>query len=128
MNQTSSKPRGLTPAQMAERTGVSIGTLRYYEREGLIRSIRRFVSIQPEYHMLSPARANFETELAQVCQSYQIGVIPYSPLAGGLLTGKYRKDQPLPDSLRAEENAEMRFSAKNWAIIETLIAVAQRTR
>jgi aryl-alcohol dehydrogenase-like predicted oxidoreductase len=49
----------------------------------------------------------------------------FSPLAGGLLTGKYLRDQPLPDSVRAEENAERRFSDRNWDIIETLVAVAK---
>lgn len=37
-----------------------------------------------------------------MCQEQQLGVIPYSPLAGGFLTGKYRRDAPLPDSDRAE--------------------------
>ena len=60
-----------------------------------------------------------------MCARYGIGMIPYSPLAGGLLTGKYRNDQPLPNSVRAEENAENRFSDKNWEIIETLIDVAK---
>ena len=41
MKQVINEPRSLTPAEMAERTGVSIDTLRYYQREGLIRSIQR---------------------------------------------------------------------------------------
>ena len=86
-----------------------------------------FVSIQPEYSLLDPVRGNFETEIAQVCQHYGIGVIPYSPLAGGTLTGKYRRGQELPDSLRAQENAAARFSDKNWAIIEAQAEVASRT-
>jgi aryl-alcohol dehydrogenase-like predicted oxidoreductase len=86
----------------------------------------RFVSIQPEYNLLDPVRGSFEAETAAVCLSYGIGVIPYSPLGGGLLTGKYRRDAPLPDSLRAEENAAQRFTDKNWSIIETLVEVAAR--
>jgi hypothetical protein len=43
-----------------------------------------------------------ERELAPVCLRYGIGVLPYSPLAGGFLTGKYRRNQPLPASVRAE--------------------------
>ncbi len=92
------------------------------DREGL----ESFISIQPEYSMLTPTRGNFETELAQVCEQYGIGVIPYSPLAGGMLTGKYRRDRPLPESLRAAENAENRFTPANWDVIETLVAVAER--
>ncbi|MEZ5449907.1 MAG: aldo/keto reductase [Thiolinea sp.] len=89
--------------------------------------LERFVSIQPEYSLIAPVRANFETELAQVCSHYQIGVVPYSPLAGGMLTGKYRKGQPLPESVRAEEHSRMRFSEQNWDIIETVIATAAQT-
>ncbi len=90
------------------------------------RGLEHFISIQPEYNLLSPVRGSFERELAQVCDHYGIGVIPYSPLGGGLLTGKYRRDQPLPDSVRAQENAERRFTDTNWRIIETLVEVAER--
>lgn len=90
------------------------------------RGLESFVSVQPEYNLLDPVRSDVEMELAPMCQQYGIGMIPYSPLAGGLLTGKYRKDQPLPDSVRAEEIAERRFSDTNWHIIETLIDVAEQ--
>ena len=83
-----------------------------------------FISIQPEFSMLSPTRSDFETEIAQVCTTYAVGVIPYSPLGGGVLTGKYRRTDALPESLRAEENAEIRFSDKNWDIVERLVEVA----
>jgi aryl-alcohol dehydrogenase-like predicted oxidoreductase len=86
----------------------------------------RYVSLQPEYHLLDPTRGDVERELAPVCQRYGIGVIPYSPLAGGLLTGKYRRDEPLPDSVRAEENRDKWLTDQNWDVIETLVAVADR--
>jgi aryl-alcohol dehydrogenase-like predicted oxidoreductase len=85
----------------------------------------RFVSVQPEYSLLSPTRGDFETELAPLCDKYKIGVIPYSPLAGGMLTGKYRRGAELPSSVRAEENADRRATEKNWDIIETLVEVAE---
>ncbi len=91
-----------------------------------VRHLEPFISIQPEYNLLNPVRGNFEREIAQVCTHYGVGVIPYNPLGGGLLTGKYRRDQPLPDSVRAKENAERRFTDKNWSIIEALVEVAQR--
>jgi aryl-alcohol dehydrogenase-like predicted oxidoreductase len=47
-----------------------------------------FVSIQPEYNLVAPTRANFEREISKVALEYGIGVIPYSPLAAGFLTGK----------------------------------------
>lgn len=86
----------------------------------------KFISIQPEYSLLSPTRANFERELLPVCQTYGVGVVPYSPLGGGLLTGKYRRGQPLPDSVRAAENAANRFSEQNFNTIDTLVAIAER--
>jgi aryl-alcohol dehydrogenase-like predicted oxidoreductase len=52
--------------------------------------LARFDSLQPHYNLVH--REEFERELAAVCRAYQIGVIPYSPLAGGFLTGKYRRN------------------------------------
>lgn len=88
------------------------------------RNLESFVSIQPEYSLLDPTRSHVEMELAPMCERYGIGMVPYSPLAGGLLTGKYRKGEPLPDSVRAEENAGNRFSDTNWEIVEALVEVA----
>jgi aryl-alcohol dehydrogenase-like predicted oxidoreductase len=89
-------------------------------------SLESFVSIQPEYSPLAPTRANFEREIAPVCLEYGIGVIPYSPLAGGFLTGKYQRDQALPESLRAAETANRRMTDQNWAILEAIQEVAKR--
>jgi aryl-alcohol dehydrogenase-like predicted oxidoreductase len=58
-----------------------------------------YSSLQPHYNLVH--RAEFEREMAGLVAKYAIGVIPYSPLAGGYLTGKYRPDGPLPDSARA---------------------------
>lgn len=84
----------------------------------------RFVSIQPEYSIASPVREQFEREIARVCETYGVGVIPYSPLSGGFLTGKYQRDADLPDSERAKGIADSRFSEKNWAILDNLREVA----
>lgn len=89
------------------------------------RNLEPFVSIQPEYSLLDPTRSDVEMELGPVCERYGIGMVPYSPLGGGLLTGKYRRSDPLPESVRAEENAANRFSDRNWHIIETLVEVAE---
>ncbi len=88
------------------------------------RNLETFVSVQPEYHLLDPARSFVEMELAPMCTQYGIGMVPYSPLAGGMLTGKYRRGEPLPESVRAEANAANRFSDTNWNIVETLVEVA----
>ncbi len=88
------------------------------------RNLEPFVSVQPEYHLLDPTRSFVEMELAPMCQAYGIGMIPYSPLAGGVLTGKYQRDAALPESVRAASNAANRLTDKNWSIVDTLVEVA----
>jgi aryl-alcohol dehydrogenase-like predicted oxidoreductase len=84
--------------------------------------LARFDSLQPHYNLVS--RSEFERELREVCQTYGIGVIPYSPLAGGFLTGKYQKDQPIPESVRAD-NAERRyFNDYGWGVLEAVKQIA----
>ncbi len=62
------------------------------------RGRERFVCEQPPYSMLVRGA---EAEVLPVCRQYAMGVIPWSPLAGGWLTGRYRKDGELPVSRRA---------------------------
>ena len=64
-----------------------------------VAGLARFDSLQPHYSLVH--RAEFERELQPLALDQQIGVIPYSPLASGFLTGKYRRDQALPNSARA---------------------------
>jgi aryl-alcohol dehydrogenase-like predicted oxidoreductase len=64
-----------------------------------VRRLSRFDSVQPHYNFVH--REEFERELQPLCLDQGIGVIPYSPLAAGFLTGKYRRGEPLPDSARA---------------------------
>lgn len=59
----------------------------------------RYDCLQPHYSMLH--RAEFERELAAVCRDQNIGVIPYSPLAAGFLTGKYTRENKSPDTTRS---------------------------
>ncbi|MGQ9571897.1 MAG: aldo/keto reductase [Dehalococcoidia bacterium] len=60
-------------------------------------NLSRFESVQPPYSLLV---RNIERELLPFCSEEGVGVITYSPLAGGLLTGKYRRDQPPPEGTR----------------------------
>ncbi len=69
------------------------------------------------------AEAEFERELAAVCEAYKIGIIPYSPLAGGFLTGKYRRNL-LPSSARAG-GAKRYFTEKNWALLDRMDILAK---
>jgi aryl-alcohol dehydrogenase-like predicted oxidoreductase len=63
------------------------------------RGRERFVCEQPPYSMLV---RGVEAEVLPVCQDYGMGVISWSPLAGGWLTGKWRKGQEAPQSTRAQ--------------------------
>jgi aryl-alcohol dehydrogenase-like predicted oxidoreductase len=58
----------------------------------------RYVSLQPFYNLLS---RELEHDHVWLIKKYNVAVIPYSPLAGGFLTGKYRKGRPAPRSKRA---------------------------
>jgi aryl-alcohol dehydrogenase-like predicted oxidoreductase len=82
------------------------------EREHLA----RFISLQPPYSMVK--RANFERENQAVCLELGIGVIPYSPLQAGFLTGKYRRGTT-PDSVRAEGIKKF-MTERNYDLIELL--------
>jgi aryl-alcohol dehydrogenase-like predicted oxidoreductase len=59
--------------------------------------LNRFVCEQPPYNLLD---RRIERELLPMCRTYGIGTIPWAPLAGGLLTGKYRAGQPRPEGAR----------------------------
>jgi aryl-alcohol dehydrogenase-like predicted oxidoreductase len=84
-------------------------------------SLPRFATLQPHHNLAH--RAEFETMLAGVCRRAGLGVIPYSPLAGGFLTGKYRRDEPLPMSARAE-GVKRYLNDKGFRVIDALDAVA----
>ena len=91
------------------------------------RGFEKFVSVQPEYNLLQPIRGFAEMELAPMCMHNGIGMIPYSPLAGGVLTGKYQRgNDALPDSVRAEENTNSRAVEANWEIIEKVVQIGTR--
>jgi aryl-alcohol dehydrogenase-like predicted oxidoreductase len=79
-------------------------------------NLNHFISSQPPYSLVR--REGFEREHEAVCLDQGIGVIPYSPLQGGFLTGKYRRDVT-PDSARAEGLKHF-FTEKNFALIDLL--------
>jgi aryl-alcohol dehydrogenase-like predicted oxidoreductase len=76
-----------------------------------VRGLVRFESLQPHYNLVH--RAEFERELMPLCKDQALGVIPYSPLAGGFLTGKYRAGQPIPAGSRGESNERIRRYIKS---------------
>ena len=73
-----------------------------------------FISTQPMYNLLS---RGIERELVPCCQQYGIGIIPYSPLASGFLTGKYRQGEPAPEGARlagSDPRFQRVFNETNW--------------
>lgn len=86
------------------------------------RGIARYDSLQPHYNLVH--RDEFERELKEVCIQYGIGVIPYSPLAGGFLTGKYEREK-VPESARAESAKRKYFNEKGWRILDAVRTVAK---
>lgn len=88
-----------------------------------VQRLVRFDSLQPHYNLLH--RAEFERELQPLCLDQGIGVIPYSPLGGGFLTGKYRRDTPLPDSARAAGVQRRYLNERGFAVVDKLEEIAQ---
>jgi aryl-alcohol dehydrogenase-like predicted oxidoreductase len=85
-------------------------------------NLARFESVQPHYNLVH--RAEFEQEVSEVCQAYNLGVIPYSPLAAGFLTGKYRKEGKPVSSARLR-GAQKHFNDRNWALLEKMDLLAR---
>ncbi len=83
----------------------------------------RYDSLQPHYNLAH--REEFEPELKPLCESEGIGVLPYSPLAGGFLTGKYHLDAPPPDSARQESVKRRYFNEYGWRVLAAVEKIAE---
>jgi len=88
-------------------------------------NLERFVSMQMQYSL---AVRDIEREHVPVARKFGLGILPWSPLAGGLLSGKYQKGQQPPPGTRMEQWKE-RYAAfdteRNWRIVDAARAVAQ---
>ncbi len=88
--------------------------------------LRPLSVIQPQYNM---ADRYIEDEIIGICERNGVGITPFSPLAQGLLTGKYRKGQPLPEGSRATWQADKQINAllteENLGKVERLLPVAE---
>ena len=89
--------------------------------------LNRFVSEQPPYNILD---RRIERELIPMARTFGIGLIPWSPLAGGLLTGKYTREQPAPKGARyanAENEPRLarRKSGNFYEVTEGLLPLAE---
>ncbi len=88
--------------------------------------LNRFISEQPRYSLID---RRIENEVVPVAQKYEIALLPYSPLGGGILTGKYRRDAPFPNSSRAVDEAwgawaTSFLSAKVYDLVDVLLDLA----
>jgi aryl-alcohol dehydrogenase-like predicted oxidoreductase len=83
----------------------------------------RFACLQPEYNLVD---RHEEANLLPVCADEGVGVIPWSPLAGGFLSGKYNRDESIPADSRAasDEYTKNRFTAANWTVLDAVRAIA----
>jgi len=83
-----------------------------------------FVCCQDEYSLIE---RGLEKDRLSVMQEDGLGLLPYFPLASGLLTGKYRRDAPLPPGTRlarSAHHADDLLTSRNWRIVEALSAFA----
>lgn len=89
-------------------------------------NLPRYESLQPHYNLVH--RQEYEAELMALCQQENLGVIPYSPLAGGFLTGKYRRDGSVPTNSRGHGSERMKkySNDEGFTIIETLAEIGQQ--
>jgi aryl-alcohol dehydrogenase-like predicted oxidoreductase len=107
----------LSGPQLADAMEIALG-----------KKLAPFAAAQDRYNLLS---REIETELVPVIERYRLALVPYFPLASGLLTGKYRKGQPMPAGTRL---SDPRFAARfvndeNYSIVEELAAFcAERGR
>ncbi len=84
-----------------------------------------FICCQDEYSLVV---RDAERELLPAMQKYGLGLLPYFPLASGLLSGKYQRGAPMPDGARLTKSqglADQYLTEKNWEIVEKLEAFCQ---
>ncbi len=87
--------------------------------------LERFVSLQAQYSLVV---RDLEREHVPLCERYGLGLLPWSPLAGGFLSGKYSRNQAPPEGTRLEKwkDRYSRFdNERNWRIIDAVRAVAE---
>jgi aryl-alcohol dehydrogenase-like predicted oxidoreductase len=86
--------------------------------------LHAFVSCQDEYSLLD---RDIDAELIPAMKAYGFGLVPYFPLAGGMLTGKYKRNEPIPQGVRlatAKGMASRYLTDRNFDLVERLQAFA----
>jgi len=89
-----------------------------------LRGWSRFVGLQSEYHMFN---RHVEHDVLPYCRAHHVGFVPYFPLAGGFLTGKYVRGKPAPKGSRGESSPYVQklMTDANYDRVEKLSAWAQ---
>ena len=103
-------------------TGWQIADADWVSRTG---HLNRFVSAQNQYSLLE---RGIEAEVLPACERFGLGMLPFFPLASGLLTGKYKRNEPAPEGTRlanAGPRAERALSDRNFDVIDQLTAFAE---
>jgi len=88
-----------------------------------------FTCLQPEYSLIT---RDAERELLPLCQSEGLAVIPWSPLGGGILTGKYSRDQDFPAGTRGADTENpitftYRLDDRAWNVVDAVKDAATKT-
>ena len=93
--------------------------------------LERFVCLQPQYSLIE---RNVEYEILPACLEEGLGVIPWSPLGGGFLSGKYRRDERPPENSRIagaeesmEEHWDRRATERNWNVLDVVGEISEST-
>lgn len=89
--------------------------------------LQRLQSVQPPYNLVE---RDIEADLLPLCADQQIGIITYSPLAAGFLTGKYGRGQQVPEGTRFDvipEHQPLYFTPRGFAALDRLERAARQT-
>jgi aryl-alcohol dehydrogenase-like predicted oxidoreductase len=93
--------------------------------------LERFVCLQPQYSLVE---RNIEREILPICLEEGLGVIPWSPLGGGFLSGKYRREEEPPEGSRIseavasmEEHWDRRATDRNWRALDVVGRISEET-
>jgi aryl-alcohol dehydrogenase-like predicted oxidoreductase len=96
-----------------------------------LKGFERFVCLQPQYSLVE---RNIEREVLPVCWEEGLGVIPWSPLGGGFISGKYRRGEGPPQGSRIaeaeesmEEHWERRSTERNWRTLDVVGEISSET-
>ena len=87
--------------------------------------LNHFVTCQDEYNLL---KRGIENSLQPAMQAYGLGLIPHTPLAAGLLSGKYRRNAPMPAGARMTREkgqADRWISDTHWDVVDRLTALCE---